>query len=250
MPPGRSCLLTGRTAAGFHSSDGIVMNKRMAGITAGAAALAAGAAMAYPTLWRRRCMTWGATAEETGRQMPGDSFLPNPGMLSTRAVTIEAPPDAIWPWLVQMGSGRAGAYTYDWVENLFGLDMHSADSILPQFQDLKAGDVLPVGSSGPRLRVEILEPNAALVLRSEDGNWVWAFGLYREGEVTRLVSRNRITAPDASRLTRAFNLLIMEPGSLIMERKMLLGIKERAESLAGKTGGEAAELPAAARAAS
>jgi hypothetical protein len=223
------------------------MNKRMAGITAGGAALAVGAALAYPALWRQRCMTWGATAEEAGRQMPGDDLLPGPDMLSTRAVTIDAPPGAIWPWLVQMGSDRAGAYTYDWVENLFGLDMHSADWILPQFQDLKAGELLPVGSTGPRMRVEILEPGTALVLRSEDGNWVWAFGLYREGEVTRLVSRNRIAAPGASLLTRSLNLLLMEPGSLIMERKMLLGIKERAEGLARKGGGEDVRLAAAAR---
>ena len=208
------------------------MRKRIAGIAAGGAALAVGATVAYPTLWRQRCMTWGATDDEVGRKMPGDEFLPSPDMLSTRAVTIDAPPVAIWPWLVQMGSGRAGAYTYDWAENLFGLNMHSADSILPQFQDLKVGDVLPVGSTGPRMRVEVLEPNAAFVLRSDDGNWVWAFALYTEGEVTRLVSRNRISAPDASLLARSFNLLVMEPGSLIMERKMLLGIKERAERFA------------------
>jgi hypothetical protein len=221
------------------------MNKRIAGLAAGGAALAAGAAAAYPRMWRRQCMTWGATAEEAERQIPGDDFLPEPDMLSTRAVTIAAPPSAIWPWLVQMGSGRGGAYTYDWVENLFGLGMHSADSILPQFQNLKAGDLLPVGSTGPRMRVEILEPDTALVVRSEDGNWVWAFGLYREGEVTRLVSRNRIATPDASRLTRMFNLLIMEPGSLIMERKMLLGIKERAERLARQPGDGAAAGSAA-----
>ena len=81
--------------------------------------------------------------------MPGDDFLPSPDMLSTRATTIDAPASAVWPWLVQMGSGRAGAYTYDWAENLLGLDMHSADEILPQFQDLKVGDVLPVGFDGP-----------------------------------------------------------------------------------------------------
>ncbi len=164
--------------------------------------------------------------------MPGDDLLPRPDLLATRAITIEAPASAIWPWLVQMGSGRAGAYTYDWIENLLGLDMHSADQILPQFQDLKAGDVLPAGSTGPGMRVEILEADRALVVRSQDENWVWAFCLHPYGEVTRLVSRNRIAAPGASLFRRAFNLLVMEPGSLIMERKMLLGIKERAERLA------------------
>jgi hypothetical protein len=215
------------------------MKKRIAAIAVGGAtALAVGAAVSYPKLWRQRCMTWGATVDEVSGKMPGDDLLPCPDMLSTRAVTIEAPPSAIWPWLAQLGSCRAGAYTYDWVENLFDLNMHSADSILPQFQDLKVGDVLPVGSTGPQMRVEVLEPDRAFVLRSEDGNWVWAFALYPEGKVTRLVSRNRIAAPNASVLVRSVNLLLMEPGSLIMERKMLLGIKARAERFARADGGK------------
>ncbi len=215
------------------------MKKRIAGVAAGGTALAIGAAAAaYPWLWRQRCLTWGATADEVTRKMPGDDLLPSPDMLSTRATMIHALASSVWPWLVQMGSGRAGAYTYDWAENLFGLDMHSADEILPQFQDLKVGDVLPVGSTGPHMRVEVLEPERALVLRSEDGNWVWAFALYTGGSVTRLVSRNRIATPGASVFVRSFNFLVMEPGSLIMERKMLLGIKERAERLAQAGGTE------------
>ena len=215
------------------------MKKRIAGVAAGGTALAIGAAVAaYPWLWRQRCLTWGATADEVTRKMPGDDLLPSPDMLSTRATTIDASASSVWPWLVQMGSGRAGAYTYDWAENLFGLDMHSADEILPQFQDLKVGDVLPVGSTGPHMWVEVLEPERALVLRSEDGNWVWAFALYTGGSVTRLVSRNRIATPGASVFVRSFNFLVMEPGSLVMERKMLLGIKERAERLAQAGGTE------------
>jgi hypothetical protein len=105
--------------------------------------------------------------------MPGDDLLPEPDLLATRAVTVAAQPSAIWPWLVQMGSGRGGAYTYDWIENLFGLGMHSADEILPQFQDLEVGDVLPVGPKGPRMRVEVLRPEQALVFRSEDGTGAW-----------------------------------------------------------------------------
>ncbi|GGL13990.1 SRPBCC family protein [Planomonospora parontospora] len=190
------------------------------------------AAAAYPLLLRRRCLTWGATAEEAESSLPGDELLPDPGLVATRAVAIDAPPGAVWPWLVQMGSGRGGAYTYDWIENLFGLDMHSANEVLPQFQGLKTGDVLPLGTTGPRMRAEVMEPEQALVFRSEDGNWVWAFILRSDGETTRLVSRNRIATPDAGLLGRLVNLLIMEPGSLIMERKMLLGIKERAERLA------------------
>jgi hypothetical protein len=206
---------------------------RTAGAVAGAAAFAAAAAWAaYPVLWRKRCLTWGATADEVSGQMPGDDLMPDPDMQTTRAITIEAPSGAIWPWLVQMGSGRGGAYTYDWIENLFALDMHSANEILPHFQHLKVGDVLPLGSKAPRLRVEVLDPDRALVVRSEDGNWVWAFGLYPDGKHTRLVSRNRIKTPGASGPARLAYTVVMEPGSLVMERKMLLGIKRRAERLA------------------
>ncbi|MBG0817829.1 hypothetical protein [Planomonospora sp. ID82291] len=190
------------------------------------------AAALYPLLLRRWCLTWGATPEEAREALPGDDLLPAPGLIATRAVTVDAPPGAIWPWLVQMGSGRGGAYTYDWIENLFGLDMHSADEILPQFQDLRAGDLLPLGTTGPRMRAEIVDPERALVFRSEDGNWVWAFVLHPEGRATRLISRNRIAAPDSGPLGRLVTMMVMEPGSLVMERKMLLGMKARAERLA------------------
>jgi hypothetical protein len=202
----------------------------------GVAALAgAAAAAAYPVPLRRWYLTWGARPDEVDRVMPGDGLLPRPAMLSTRAVTIDAPPGAVWPWLVQMGSGRGGAYTYDWIENLLGLDMHSADRVLPQYQGLTVGDVLPVGPDGPGMRVEILEPERVLVFRSEDRRWVWIFALYPDGGVTRLVSRNRITPPDLSVARRLIDALVLEPGSLVMERKMLLGIRARAEALAAAT---------------
>jgi hypothetical protein len=205
-----------------------VMN-RTARIAGGAAVVAAAAAAAYPVPVRRWYLTWGADPAEVSRVMPGDDLLPRPDMLSTRAVTIDAPAAAIWPWLVQLGSGRGGAYTYDWIENLFGLQMHSADEILPQFQQLAVGDLLPLGATGPRMRVEILDPERTLVFRSEDGAWVWIFGLYPQDGRTRLVSRNRIAAPDASLPRRVLNRVVMEPGSLVMERRMLIGIRERAE---------------------
>ena len=210
------------------------MTIRTAGAVAGVAAFAAAAAWAaYPVLWRKCCLTWGATADEVSGQMPGDDLMPDPDVQTTRAITIEAPPGAIWPWLVQMGSGRGGAYTYDWIENLFALNMHSADEILPEFQDLKVGDALPLGSeNAPRMRVEVVDPERALVVRSSDGNWVWAFGLYPEGKHSRLVSRNRIKMPGGSAPARLGWAVVMEPGSLVMERKMLLGIKHRAEHLA------------------
>ena len=205
-------------------------------IAGGAGLAVAAAALSYPALFRRPCLTWGATPEEAARELPGDDLLADPDIISTRAVTIDAPPAAVWPWLVQMGSGRGGAYTYDWIENLFGLGMHSADEILPQFQDLKLGDELPLGPGRPTMRVEVFEPERALTFRFEDQNWVWTFALFPAEGRTRLLSRNRIAAPHASALTRLFNLLVMEPGSLVMERRMLLGIKERAQRLAGGLG--------------
>jgi hypothetical protein len=187
------------------------------------------AAVAAP-LVRRWYLTWGATDDEVSRTLPGDDLLPDADMLSTRAITIGAPPARVWPWLVQMGSGRGGAYTYDWIENLFGLGMHSADRILPEFQKLDVGDVLPMGNGGPGMRVEICDPARTLVFRSEDGQWVWAFSLSERDGGTRLISRNRISEAGASLGRRLADRVIMEPGSLVMERKMLRGIRSRVAS--------------------
>ena len=211
------------------------MRNRLIKIAAGAAWVAGTGVIAYPLVFRRTCLTWGATAEEVESKLPGDELLPEPDIVSTRAVTIDAPPSAIWPWLVQMGSGRGGAYTYDWIENLLGLHMHSARQILPQFQDLKVGDELPLGPGRPVMRVEVCDPERILTLRFADGNWVWIFALVAEHGRTRLISRNRIATPGAALPVRVFNMLVMEPGSLVMERKMLLGIKQRAENLGHDT---------------
>jgi hypothetical protein len=189
-------------------------------------------AATYPVLFRRRCLTWGATPDEVARVLPGDDLLASADIVSTRSIAVDAPPSAIWPWLIQMGSGRGGAYTYDWIENLFGLGMHSATEILPQFQDVKVGDEMQLGPNRPKMRVEIFEPERVFTVRFEDGNWVWIFALIPEQNATKLVSRNRIATPNASLPARLFNLLFMEPGSLVMERKMLLEIKHRAERLA------------------
>jgi hypothetical protein len=206
------------------------MNRRIR-VAAGAVLAAGLGSLAYPLFFREWCLTWGARPAEVSGKLPGDELLAEPDIMATRAIWIGAPANAIWPWLVQMGPGRGGAYTYDWIENLFGLGMHSADDILPQYQDLKVGDAQHLGKRGPVLRVAVLEPERSLVLRSDDGNWVWAFSLVPDGAGTRLISRNRIATPDAVAPVRLLNVLIMEPGSLVMERKMLLGIKERAERL-------------------
>ncbi|MEV8510475.1 SRPBCC family protein [Actinoplanes sp. NPDC051475] len=195
-----------------------------------AAVLTAAAVTSSPPV-RRRLLTWGATPGEAAGPLAGDDLLPDAGLISTRAITIAATPAAVWPWLVQMGSGRGGAYTYDWIENLFGLNMHSADEILPQFQQLEVGDVLPLGTTGPDMRVEICDAERTLAIRSTDGAWVWTFALRPETGGTRLISRNRIRIPGAGRIRRFLYDLVMTPGSLVMERRMLLGIKQRAERL-------------------
>jgi hypothetical protein len=128
-----------------------------------------------------------------------------------------------------MGSGRGGAYTYDWIENLLGLDMHSADEILPRYQHIAVGDELPMGPGRPGMMVEVLDPQRTLAVRLADQNWVWIFALVPDGESTRLISRNRIATSALPSGGRLFYTVFMEPGSLVMERKMLLGIKQRAE---------------------
>jgi hypothetical protein len=182
----------------------------------------------YGRFLRDWVLTWGATAEEAARPLPGDDLLDGADIVATRAIGIDAPPSAIWPWLVQMGPGRAGAYTYDWIENLFGLNMHSADRIHPEWQNLGVGDVLRGREDRPGMRVEIVDPERTLSNRSEAGDWVWTFVLVPEDGSTRLISRNRIAMKGAAAGQR-LGMLVMEPGSLVMERKMLLGIKQRAE---------------------
>ncbi|BEK89060.1 SRPBCC family protein [Nocardia seriolae] len=197
----------------------------------GLASAVTGLAVGYRLFARKLCINWGATAEEAAKGMAGDGLLADPDFLTTRAVTINATPDRIRPWLIQIGPGRGGAYTYDWIENLLGLDIHSADEILPQFQNLAVDDVLPLGDSGPQRRVAVLERPTAFVLASTDHHWVWSFELHETATDTRLLSRNRITLPEPTLPQRLLYTYIMEPGSLIMESKMLLGIKQRAERI-------------------
>jgi hypothetical protein len=189
----------------------------------------------YRRFLRRWVLNWGATDLEVARRLPGDALLEDADIVATRAITIDAPRAAVWPWLVQMGPGRAGAYTYDWIENLFGLNMHSADRIVPEWQHLAAGDVLRSRSDRLGMRVEILEPETILSTRSEKGDWVWTFALVDENGATRLLSRNRI-AMSGSSAGQRLGMLVMEPGSLIMERKMLRGLKARAEHLPAGAG--------------
>jgi len=180
---------------------------------------------------RRPILNWGATDAEAEARLPGDELLETPDRVATRAIGIDAPAASVWPWLAQMGPApRGGAYTYDWIENLLGLDMHSVDRVLPDFQHPQIGDSIDLGSS--RMRVERVEPRHVLSWRSDDGNWVWTFVIEEEDGRTRLISRNIYRL--ATRAARV-GMLPMEPASLVMERKMLRGIKQRAESLRTST---------------
>ena len=191
-------------------------------------ALAVALGVVYVRFLRSPILNWGATTAETGAPLPGDELLTNPDTVATRAIDIDAPASAVWPWIAQMGpSPRGGAYTYDWIENLLGLNMHSVDHVLPEFQNPRIGDTIGYGSN--QMRLERVEPERVLAWRSEDGNWVWTFVLDGDARSTRLVSRNRFRLPS---LVARIGMLPMEPGSLVMERKMLNGIKQRAERLA------------------
>jgi hypothetical protein len=193
--------------------------------------VAAGLGVLYQRLLRTPVLTWGATEAEASGRLPGDELLEDADGIATRAIDIDAPPGAVWPWIAQMGpSPRGGAYTYDWIENLLGLDMHSVDRILAEFQDPQVGDTIGYGSN--RMRLERVEQEKVLAWRSDDGNWVWTFVLDDRGGSTRLVSRNRFRLPT---LGARLAMLPLEPASLLMERKMLHGIKERAERVAEQT---------------
>ena len=187
-----------------------------------------GAALLYWVVLRRPILNWGATRAEAQSRLPGDELLEDADGVATRAITIDAPANAVWPWIAQMGpSPRGGAYTYDWIENLLGLDMHSAGRVLPEYQHPQVGDTLSYGKN--RMRFERVEPQRVLATRSEDGNWVWTFVLDEQEGRTRLISRNRFRLPS---LIAKIGMVPMEPASLVMERKMLSGIKQRAERLA------------------
>jgi len=181
----------------------------------------------YSRLLRTPILNWGATNEEASAALPGDELLEDADGIATRAIEIDAPPSVIWPWLAQMGPApRGGAYTYDWIENLLGLNMHSVNRVLPEYQHPQIGDTLGYGSN--RMRVERVESEHVLAWRSEDGNWVWTFIIESNNGSARLISRNRFRLPTVA---ARVGMALMEPASLVMERKMLQGIKLRAEEL-------------------
>ena len=201
--------------------------------------------VAYDSFVRPRMLEWGSTADERRRPLPGDDIVEPVMTHRTRAVTIDAPPEAVWPWVVQLGDHRAGFYSYDWVERFvfpgtvhYIEGAHSATRIHPELQDVHVGDPINTGSVGSFVLgnpVTILEPNRALVIGS------WAFILEPTGDGgTRFFNRERdmgwirLAAPRRSGLLRAAGALIDyvvgEPLHSAMVRRMMLGIKQRAEA--------------------
>jgi hypothetical protein len=194
---------------------------------------------------------WGATEEEARTARPYDHFVPDPIYQTTRAITIDAPAGQVWRWLVQIGQGRGGLYSYDWLENLADLDVHSAEEIVPELQYLRAGDLVRLApeSMGAEagLRVAVMDPGRALVLhqpadphtgrpidRDDPGlenyyGWNWAFVLEETlGGNTRLIVRSTIDGSPRV-LIGVFYTLLLEFPHFVMERAMLKGIKRRAE---------------------
>ena len=196
------------------------------------AGLACAAALAsYIYLIRPWHLRWGATPEESSESLPGDELVPNPKATATHAITINAPVMYVWSWLVQMGQDKGGFYSYSWLENMVGCHIRNADRIVPEFQHLHKGDTVRLHPKAPPLPVEICEPFRAIVLGSNTRSpGTWGFYLKELGENrTRLIVRGRSCWREPSPLNWLGHYVVFEPAHFIMERKMLLGIKERAE---------------------
>ena len=195
-----------------------------------------GLTLALYLLWIRPWqLRWGTTGDEASRPMPGDGLVPRPHFIATRAVTVHAPPEAIYPWIRQIGFGRAGWYSYDWLDN-FGRP--SAEEILPQFQERKVGDLVPVYDK-IGFHVEAMEPPHWILWVGEGRytTWLWIC-IPQPDSTTRLITRVR-SHYRWLHPTILFSMLI-EFTDIIMMRKCLLGIKRRAEKLAAQQTGETA----------
>jgi hypothetical protein len=174
--------------------------------------------------WHSR---WGATASEVASTMPGDELFPRAQFQATRAITIAAPPSAVWPWLVQVGYGRAGFYSYDLLDSL---GRPSAEGIVPELQAVRVGDWVPMSATineTTAFKVETVDPCSRLLWSKPDSTWSWR--LDPAGERTRLVTRLRVVydwhRPGAALLS----IFLIEFGDFAMMRRMLKGIRRRAQ---------------------
>ena len=173
---------------------------------------------------------WGASPDEAAASLPGDGLVPTPRIRYTRAISIDAAPDEIYPWIVQIGAERGGWYSYEWFEtNILRCEISNADRIDERWQNLQVGDrvrMCPGASGPPPYEVALLESDRAMILgHKEKGEWieVWQFVLLPQSDgSTRLILRSRNAA-------QGWFWDAMRPGEFIMARGMLLGIKERSE---------------------
>lgn len=185
------------------------------------------AVVAYLLVFRPWQLRWGATDEEVERAMPGDELVADPDLDATRGLTVNARPEEIWPWLVQIGHRRAGFYSYDRLDNA---GVPSAERILPEYRDLKVGDEVPIDRVH-NMEVVALEPNREMTWNLPGHGFTWAWGVYPEGEGrTRLVSRIRMKY--VWKWPVILGYFMIDVGDFIMMRKCMRGIKRRAEGAA------------------
>ncbi len=192
--------------------------------------------------WRRGSrLRWGARPEEPDPSLPGEDLIRDATWEYTHAVSIDAPPEKVWPWIAQIGQGRGGFYSFERLENMLGCHITNVDTVLPEFQALEVGDEIRLHPTAPPLEVVAVEPGASLVLSGapveepvgETDN-IWAFHVLADGPGrSRLVERGKTIYGTAFADRLFFSPLLIEPIGFVMSREMLLGIKERAEHLAG-----------------
>lgn len=197
-------------------------------LRAGADVLAATPLFLSAPLFRKWHMRWGATDAEVAAVMPGDDLEPKATVRATRAITIAAPPEAVWPWIVQIGFGRAGFYSYDLLDSL---GRPSAEVIIPELQSIDVGDWIPMGGTANEttaFRIEAYEPNAWMLWRKPGSTWAWRLERLGGGR-TRLVTRLRWCYEWKSPGLALLTVFLMEFGDYPMMRKLLLGAKRRAE---------------------
>jgi hypothetical protein len=215
------------------------MNARDAARSVADVLLASPRFLAAP-LYRHWHLRWGATDAEVASAMPGDENVPAPSFNATRAITIAAPPEQVWPWIVQIGTGRAGFYAYDLFDN--GA-RPSADRILPELQRTQVGDWVPMSSKineTTAFKVKAFQPPEWLLWAKPDSTWAWTLTPL-DGGRTRLVTRLKEKYDWRSPVLAVLTVIIFELGDFPMMRKLLLGVKSRAERTATRqSGGPAA----------